>query len=415
MKRVFVILLMFIAARASAHDLPAQLPEPLSVGEAWNVALESSANVDELIAGKLLQDAVFQLANIATSLEYFAAHSDEAKVKALAGELLSGTVDLVKVIQSRGKSYDATKAQWLSWRKSLAELETKYPADEVHAAVYICSMHPLDRHTAANEKCSKCGMSLSRRHLPASSVYQKPGEPTISAMIVAEPLVVGKAADVRIRLSKRDGSPVLLGDLNEVHTQKIHLLINDRSLGDYHHEHPNATNVPGEYAFRFTPAKPGPYRVFADIVPAVSGVQEYVATEIPATSAPEAVTNKQPTFESTLNGRVYKLTLNAKDIHAGQTVLGAVEIATTDGKPVTNLEPVMGAFAHLVAFNEDLKTVLHIHPADRSPTGDSDRGGPAFAFKLYSPTPGFFRLYVQVQIDGKQQFAPLNLKVLPTE
>ena len=59
-----------------------------------------------------------------------------------------------------------------------------------------------------------------------------------------------------------------LGDLIEVHTQKIHLLINDASLTDYHHEHPKPTDMPGEYAFAFTPSNPGPYRIWADVVPA---------------------------------------------------------------------------------------------------------------------------------------------------
>jgi hypothetical protein len=71
----------------------------------------------------------------------------------------------------------------------------------------------------------------------------------------------------------------------------------------------------------------------------------------------------------------------------------------------------MSAFAHIVAFNEDGRTVLHIHPAGAEPTRPEDRGGPAFAFKFYAPVPGFYRVYVQVQIAGAAEFAPFGLNV----
>jgi hypothetical protein len=99
----------------------------------------------------------------------------------------------------------------------------------------------------------------------------------------------------------------------------------------------------------------------------------------------------------------------------GQTVIGTISVTGADGKPFTELEPVMGAFAHIVGFNEDLKTVLHIHPYGKEPTSAADRAGPAFAFKFYAPAPGFYRLYGQVQIGGVSQFAPFGVTILPAE
>ena len=71
----------------------------------------------------------------------------------------------------------------------------------------------------------------------------------------------------------------------------------------------------------------------------------------------------------------------------------------------------MGTFAHIVCFNEDRKTVLHVHPYGREPANDADRGGPAFGFKFYAPEPGFYRIYGQVQIDGQSQFPAFGVTV----
>jgi hypothetical protein len=71
----------------------------------------------------------------------------------------------------------------------------------------------------------------------------------------------------------------------------------------------------------------------------------------------------------------------------------------------------MAAFAHLVAFNEDRKTVLHIHPEGPEPDKPEARGGPTLKFKLYAPTSGFYRLYAQTQIMDEPKFAPFNINV----
>jgi hypothetical protein len=66
-----------------------------------------------------------------------------------------------------------------------------------------------------------------------------------------------------------------------------------------------------------------------------------------------------------------------------------------------------------VGFNEDLSTVVHIHPYSKAPSGPADRAGPVFAFKFYAPKAGFYRVYGQVQIDGVSQFPPFGVTVLP--
>lgn len=419
MPRRACLILVLLSLRCYAHDTPVQLPPPQSPPEAWNVIEQSKANINQLLDANLTHDIGAQLANIAIALRALgpAAVADEKQkqIADLSSKLVSSEVELLRDSRDANDARKLTTPAWTNWCGTLAQLESLYPRATLNAQVYICPMHPFDRHLNPADKCSVCGMSLVRRHLPASVVYQKPGQQTLLLSATAAPLVVGQMATVTIHLANPNGSPVRLDDLIEMHTKKIHLLINDQSLDDYHHEHPQPTNLPGDYAFTFTPKRPGPYRIWADVVPADSGIQEYDITDLPANTAPQPIADRDTRLSSVVDGRRFDLNFNTagNPIRAGQTIIGTITVTEADGKPCTSLQPVMGAFAHLVGFSEDHTSVLHIHPYSKEPSGPDDHAGPAFAFKFYTPAPGFLRLYCQVRLKNQDVFAPFNLTILP--
>ena len=226
------------------------------------------------------------------------------------------------------------------------------------------------------------------------------------------PLQVGVQAICHLTLWGPGDGPVASDELSEVHTQRIHLLIIDGSFTDYHHEHPVPTNVAGRYDFSFTPQKPGTYRVWADVQPSFTGIQEYAMTVIPAATSEELLRKTPDTLEATVNGLHYAIQFQ-QQVKAGETATGTLRVTQADGSGFTRLEPVMGAFAHLVGFHENHTTVLHIHPEVPQPPAPDDRGGPDLHFRLFAPLPGYFRLFVQVQRDGGQQFASFGLNVAP--
>jgi hypothetical protein len=71
----------------------------------------------------------------------------------------------------------------------------------------------------------------------------------------------------------------------------------------------------------------------------------------------------------------------------------------------------MNAFAHLVAFHEDGRTVLHLHPEGGDVLRADVRGGPFLNFRFHAPKEGFLRLFCQVQVEGRQIMAPFGLMV----
>ncbi len=280
---------------------------------------------------------------------------------------------------------------------------------------YRCPMHP-DVMGVKGATCPKCGMPLETqvRLSPSdlvgtSAVFPKMVRAEIQ---IDNPLEVGVEAKAHLTLSWPEGDPVTLDDLSEVHTRKIHLLIIDGSFTDYHHEHPVPSAQPGHYDFAFTPRKPGTYLAWADVQPYFTGIQEYAMTVIPAATQEEPLKVTRDSLETTAEGLHYAIQFQ-QPVKAGEVAMGTLRVTQSDGSGFTHLEPVMGAFAHLVGFHENHITVLHIHPEVSQPPAPGDHGGPDLHFRLFAPIPGFFRLFVQVQRDGVQQFAAFALNVAP--
>ncbi len=280
---------------------------------------------------------------------------------------------------------------------------------------YRCPMHPEVIGTKG-AACPKCGMPLKTQVRVSASGLAGTGAAfpkMVRAQVqVDRSLEIGVEVKAHLTLSWPEGDPVTVDDLCEVHTQKIHLLIIDGSFTDYHHEHPVSSVVPGRYDFAFTPKKPGTYLVWADVQPFVTGIQEYATTVIPAATSEEPLRVTADSLKATVNGLHYRIQFQ-QQVKAGEVALGTLRVTQNDGSGFTGLEPVMGAFAHLVGFHENHTTVLHIHPEMSQPPARSDRGGPDLHFRLFAPIPGFFRLFVQVQRDGVQQFVSFGLNVAP--
>ncbi len=276
---------------------------------------------------------------------------------------------------------------------------------------FTCPMHP-DVIGAKGDICPKCGMPLDQPVviMPSFLANGNAGHTLVATISTDGHLEPGKLAHGVLHLTRKTGHPVTMDQLIETHTRKIHLLIVDQSLIDYHHEHPQPTDIPGDYTFEFTPRKPGHYYAWADVRPLPLGLQEYEKAIIAGTGNPEPISDKATRLGSDSEGFHFELNIENGEIKVGKVSIARLRI-TRDGKDFTQLEPVMAAFAHLVGFNEDGETVLHMHPTGPPILDERERGGPVLEFKIYATKPGFTRFFAQVQIGGLQVFAPFGFQV----
>jgi len=237
-------------------------------------------------------------------------------------------------------------------------------------------------------------------------------KPTIRLTLVPQDtLKVGKPVTVLTKLNHIEGRYILTDqDLETVHTQKFHLLVIDSTMTDYQHLHPQPTKTPGVYSFSFMPRLPGGYRAWADITP-VGGKQEYVMSEELGAHQRGKI-NETESHEATMGGYHFTLSFDKPPVEGGES-MGTITVSS-HGKPVKSLEPVMGAYAHIVGFYDDFRTVVHTHPMGDEPKNDKDRGGPELMFHLMPVKSGFIKLFAQVKIGGKEMMVPFGVVVAKT-
>jgi len=226
-------------------------------------------------------------------------------------------------------------------------------------------------------------------------------------------VIPGKATKVIFRLFVANDQPVALDQLILTHESRLHAIIADQTLSDYHHEHPVPTGNPGEYTFTFTPRLNGHYRLWLNSVPVRTGREEFSMLQLTKTevyiSAPKE--SQIVCHTAKVKGLRGELSL-PESLVEGEISAARLTLTDEDGTPVKNLESLMGAFAHLVGISANYYNILHIHPHGATPQ-PGEYGGPEIEFRLRPTKSGFVKLFVQVQIEGKIQCLGFGLNVEP--
>ncbi len=225
--------------------------------------------------------------------------------------------------------------------------------------------------------------------------------------------VANEPAQYSLVLRTAKGKPIEAPDLVLAHTKLLHLLIVDPTLTDYQHVHPEPGRQRGEWTFSFTPRLSGRYRVFADFTPAVTGRSLYANADVIVTAGPAtgneatsvAAAPAGNSWRVEKSGYIFELQPSSETVRAGRVVDLKFLVTRVGGGPVP-MEPVMGAFAHLVAFDETRSGFAHLHPMEVDLLQPPDSVHPALSFKITIPRAGRYVIWSQVNLEGHEVFAP---------
>ncbi len=232
--------------------------------------------------------------------------------------------------------------------------------------------------------------------------------PVSLKVTTGQPARAGERVTGVVTLTTAAGKSITPRDLLVVHERPLHLMLVDPSLTDYQHVHPEPGAQPGTWAFSFTPRHGGTYRLFADFTPVATARGLYANVDLPVQGAEVARGPRspgEPEFAAVeQQGIRFQLT-PAQPVKAGAAVDYTFSMTALSGGSVP-LQPVMGAYAHLVAFDPERTGFAHLHPAQEDPSAAPDAQRPSLSFKLTIPKPGRYVTWAQVNLAGQDTFVP---------
>ncbi|MFJ8645870.1 hypothetical protein ACIRNI_07080 [Streptomyces sp. NPDC093546] len=210
-------------------------------------------------------------------------------------------------------------------------------------------------------------------------------------------LTAGAPGELRFAITDAHGRKVTAYERE--HGKELHLILASRDLTVYRHLHP-ARGADGTWSAPVELPKAGDYRAFADFTPAgpagakgltlgadlaVAGA--YRPAALPAPSRVAEVDGYRVELRGTpVPGRPSELTLRV----------------TRDGAPVTDLQPYLGAYGHLVALRAGDLAYLHVHPHEGP-------AGPEVSFTATAPSSGAYRLFLDFRHEGKVRTAAFTV------
>ncbi len=395
--------------------LPRRLLNPASAAEAWNVIRMAVANGERLLAEKRLDEITDQVVLCSPALRVLAGHGVVLEKQRETDENTARAFSLVNIVVKESMAGNQAGAEnaFAQLRAVLRALAEAFDPKLVESEIYACPDHPDSLSTEPGQTCGQCARPLLARRIPYSFIYVKPGKPSLRLEAGADaPLQPGRAATITLRL-RRAGAAVTPDDLLVTHSAPVHLLLADEALRDFHHLLPAAGDAAGEFSIAFTPAADGPYRLWVGVVPAATGLQEYLAAVLPGVGGGAVAVERQVVTVAEAGGfRFQLLFAGAGPPRAEKTLLMRLHVTGGDGKPVARLEPVRNAFAHITGIYDDLETVAQLHPVGGDILREDLRGGPYLAFKFYPPKVGFVRLFCEVRLDGRTIIVPFGVEVV---
>ena len=215
---------------------------------------------------------------------------------------------------------------------------------------------------------------------------------------VSTPTGTNTEGEMTFAVTGPDGQPVTDFELD--HEQEMHLIAVRGDGQHFAHVHPDM-NADGTWSIPWEWEDAGSYRIFADFVPAETGEGLTLSTTVQVHGDYEPVAT-EPAAETTVDGFDVEVT---GDLIAGEASELTMTI-TRDGEPVTELEPYLGAFGHLVALRDGDLAYLHVHPHGDAPAA-GETSGPEIIFEATAPTEGRYLLFLDFQVDGEVHTAPL--------
>jgi hypothetical protein len=224
-------------------------------------------------------------------------------------------------------------------------------------------------------------------------------------LVLTDTVLTPGTRPIAFTIDGPDGRPVTAFDVE--HGRKLHLIAVRRDHAGFQHLHPTLDESTGTWTADAELA-PGQWRVFADFT-ATGGPALVLGSDLLVPGQLDAPGTAQETRTDVVDG--YTVTVDGK-LRPGEHSSLTLRV-TKDGAPVTDLQPYLGAYGHLVALREGDLAYLHVHPGGEPGDGET-KPGPDIDFGAEVPSAGRYHLYFDFRHDDVVRTAHFVLDAGPT-
>ncbi|MBT3152593.1 hypothetical protein HTV45_17210 [Streptomyces sp. CHD11] len=258
-----------------------------------------------------------------------------------------------------------------------------------------------ERHASPSPEVKDSGGHAGHDSTPAGGLQISEGGYTLD--LRTQRITAGHRADLRFTV--RDDSGRAVTEYRREHDKELHLTVASRDLLTYRHLHPTRA-ADGTWSIPVDLPRAGGYRVFADFTPAEKGAENLTLGADLAVSGsyrPQELPRAARTAR--VDGYEVELTGALRPGRSSELRLSV----SRDGKPVTDLQPYLGAYGHLVALRSGDLAHLHVHPQGEPGDGRT-RPGPEISFAATAPSGGSYRLFLDFKHDGVVRTAAFTVR-----
>ncbi|MFN0107240.1 MAG: YHYH protein [Blastocatellia bacterium] len=251
----------------------------------------------------------------------------------------------------------------------------------------------------------------------------RPNESVLTLETESATMQAGQPSRLSFQINSPRGAPVRF--LEYVHEKPLHLLTVSEDLAEFAHIHPELT-FGDRYEVTHTFAHGGRYRLYADFTPPgeAQRIVSFTVT-VKGQNRPSEKLKADDTLKKQQNS--LQLTLTPKQqLRAGEDIEFAFTVREAlTGKPIANLEPYLGAWAHFVLIDPQHQSFIHAHPLEDSANSKPTQSNQAHVHSAESlgpppdeirtivsfPRAGLYKLWAQFQMNGETIIQPFVLSV----
>jgi len=194
----------------------------------------------------------------------------------------------------------------------------------------------------------------------------------------------------------------MVSDFETVHEKKVHLIVVREGLDEFAHLHPEV-DEPGNMTVQFIFPVAGKYFLYADHKPA-GEMQATAVAKVDVPGKAPAPKKLSPNVPGTVKSENMTANVSVNGAQAdGEIVFTLMD---SEGKPITDLEPYLGAMGHLVVISADGKQYVHAHPLDADKATNN-----TVKFEAHFPAAGLYKGWGQFQHGGNVFTAPFVIEV----